>query len=91
MRDYEFTVIFGTNEDLTEKGLEFVTKTFEAAGVQVAKQEDLGVKTLAYKIQKQDKGHYYFFEVSADSQSINKMTAEFNLEDSILKSLFVAK
>ncbi len=91
MRNYEFTVIFQANEEMTEKGLEFISKQFAAAGAQVTKQEDLGVKTLAYKIKKQDKGHYVYFELTAEPQSINKMSAEFLLEDEILKSLFVAK
>jgi small subunit ribosomal protein S6 len=91
MRDYEFTVIFNANDEMTEQGLEIVSKALTAAGAQVAKQEDMGVKNLAYTIKKQDKGHYYYYELSVDPQSINAMTAEFLLEASILKHLFVAK
>ncbi len=91
MRDYEFTVIFGANEEMTEKGLEIVSNALKAADAQIAKQEDMGVKNLAYTIKKQDKGHYYYFELSAEPQSINKMSAEFLLESSILKHLFVVK
>ncbi len=91
MRDYEFTVIFGANEEMTEKGMEIVSNALKAAGAQIAKQEDMGVKNLAYTIKKQDKGHYYYFELSAEPQSINKMSAEFLLESSILKHLFVVK
>lgn len=91
MRDYEFTVIFNASDDMTEKGLEIVSNALKAAGAQVAKQEDMGVRNLAYIIKKQDKGHYYYFELSAEPQSINKMTSEFLLESSILKHLFVAK
>ncbi len=91
MRDYEFTVILGASEEMTEKGLEIVSNALKAAGAQIAKQEDMGVKNLAYTIKKQDKGHYYYFELSAEPQSINKMSAEFLLESSILKHLFVVK
>ena len=91
MRDYEFTVIFNANDEMTEQGLEIVSKALAAAGAQIAKQEDMGVKNLAYTIKKQDKGHYYYYELSADPQSINKMTADFLLETPILKHLFVAK
>ena len=48
MRNYEFTVIFQANEDNTNAGLEMVTSTFSAAGVEITKQEDMGVKILAY-------------------------------------------
>ena len=91
MRNYEFTVILNANEEMTEKGMEIVSNALKAAGAEIAKQEDMGVKNLAYTIKKQDKGHYYYFELSADPQSINKMTSEFLLETSILKHLFVAK
>jgi len=91
MRDYEFTVILNANDEMTEKGMEIVSNALKAAGAEIAKQEDMGVKNLAYTIKKQDKGHYYYFELSADPQSINKMTSEFLLETSILKHLFVAK
>ena len=91
MRNYEFTVIFDANEELTEKGLEFVTGQFKAAEVNVTKQEDLGVKNFAYTIKKQDKGHYYYFELEAEPSCINKMSDEFLLQGQILKFLFVVK
>jgi small subunit ribosomal protein S6 len=91
MRNYEFTVIFDANEEKTAKGLEFVTKALADAGATVAKQEDMGVRNLAYMIKKQDKGHYYYFEIEADPQSINAVAAELLLQGEILKHLFVLK
>lgn len=91
MRNYEFTVIFDANEELTEKGLEFVSGQLSAAGATVAKQEDMGVRNFAYEIKKQDKGHYYYYELEAEPASINKMSDEFLLQGSILKFLFVVK
>jgi small subunit ribosomal protein S6 len=91
MRNYEFTVIFDANEEKTAKGLEFVTSQLAAAKANVAKQEDMGVRNLAYLIKKQDKGHYYYFELEAEPQSINAMAAEFLLQGEILKHLFVLK
>lgn len=91
MRDYEFTVIFDANEDVTAKGMEIVSNAFAAAGVEVTKQEDMGVRNLAYMIKKQDKGHYVYFEIKADPASVNKMSGEFLLEAPFLKFLFVAR
>lgn len=91
MRDYEFTVIFDANEEKTAKGMEFVSKALADAGATIAKQEDMGVKNLAYTIKKQDKGHYYYLELEAEPQSINAMAKEFLLQGEILKHLFVAK
>ena len=91
MRNYEFTVIFDANEEKTAKGLEFVSNALAGAGATIAKQEDMGVKNLAYMIKKQDKGHYFYFEIEADPQSINAMAAEFLLQGEILKHLCVLK
>ena len=89
MRNYEFTIIFDANEDKTQGGLELVTSLFEKAGVEITKQEDMGVKYLAYDIKKQEKGHYVYFEMKADPSTIIGFEKEFLLNTSILKFLFV--
>jgi len=91
MRNYEFTVIFDANEEMTEKGQEFVTGQFASAGVNVTKQEDMGIRNFAYEIKKQDKGRYVYYEIEADSQSVNRISAELLLQAPVLKFLFVAK
>ncbi|MGE4584063.1 MAG: 30S ribosomal protein S6 [Sphaerochaeta sp.] len=89
MRNYEFTVIFNANEENTQAGLEFVTSLFAAAEVEITKQEDMGVKYLAYDIKKQEKGHYFYFELKADPSKILGFEREFLLHANILKYLFV--
>ncbi len=89
MRNYEFTIIFDANEEKTKSGLELVTSLFEKAGVEITKQEDMGVKYLAYDIKKQEKGHYVYFEMKADPSSIIEFEKAFLLNTSILKFLFV--
>ncbi len=89
MNKYEFTVIFDADEEKTKAGLEFVAGRFERHNVEIAKQEDLGVKTLAYEIKKQEKGHYVYFELNANPETINKMSHDFLLNGNILKFLFV--
>ncbi len=89
MRNYEFTVIFNANEENTTAGLEYVTSTFATAGVEITKQEDMGVKYLAYDIKKQEKGHYVYFELKADPSTILEFERGFLLNANILKYLFV--
>lgn len=87
--NYEFTVIFDSNEDKMKEGLALVEENFKANGVEIVKQDDMGVRNLAYLIKKQDKGHYVYFELKADTASIAKMSREFQLSTQILKFLFV--
>ena len=89
MRNYEFTVIFDATEEKMKEGLAFVVAQLEKAGCQISKQEDLGVKTLAYQINKQDKGHYVYFELSCDPSSIQPLNRIFQLSTLVLKFLFV--
>ena len=79
--NYEFTVILPSDEEKMKEALAFVNAELE--------QEDLGVKTLAYEIAKQNKGHYVYFELSADTQSIVKLSRAFQLSTLVLKFLFV--
>ena len=87
--NYEFTVIFDANEEKTKAGLELVESTFSRNGVEVTKKEDMGVRTLAYLINKQEKGHYVYFEIKAEGQAITKMSRVFELSVDVLKYLFI--
>ncbi len=89
IQNYEFTVIFDADEEKTKAGLELVKSTFERCGAEITKEEDLGVKTLAYIIRKQEKGHYVYFELKADTASIAQMSRVFQLSTLVLKFLFV--
>ncbi len=87
--NYEFTVIFDADEEKTKAGLELVKSTFERFSAEVTKEEDLGVRTLAYMINKQDKGHYFYFELKADTSVVGQMSSIFQLSTLVMKYLFV--
>ncbi|MDD3366601.1 MAG: 30S ribosomal protein S6 [Sphaerochaetaceae bacterium] len=89
MRKYEFTVIFDANEEETAKGLELILAEFNTAQVEITKQDDMGIRNLAYPIKKQDKGHYYYLEINADPSVINGFNNSFKLMTPLLKFLFV--
>ena len=91
MRNYEFTVIFDSNEETAAKGLELLLAEFAAANVEITKQTDMGVRNLAYPIRKQDRGHYHYFELKADPALINGFNNSIKLMTPVLKFLFVNK
>ncbi len=51
----------------------------------------MGIRNLAYLINKQDKGHYFYFELKADPAIINGFNNAFKLMNPVLKFLFVNK
>ena len=87
--NYEFTVIFDADDEKMKEGLALVEETFKNNGVEITKQDDMGVKTLAYLINKQEKGHYVYFEIKADGALVQSMSRTFQLSNLILKFLFV--
>ncbi len=91
MRNYEFTVIFDADEEKFKQGLEDVTAMLATAKAEITKQDDMGVRMLAYVIKKQDKGHYVYFEMQADPAQIQGLERKLVLHNSVLKFLFVNK
>lgn len=87
--NYEFTVILHADEDKMKEGLAFVKEQLAKSGAEITKEEDLGVKTLAYTIAKQDKGHYVYFELALDTQEVVKISRAYELSTLVLKYLFV--
>ncbi len=89
IQNYEFTCIFLADEEKMKEGLDLVQEAFAKSNVKITKQDDLGVKTLAYEINKQDKGHYVYFELECDTQVIKELSRAFQLSSLVLKFLFI--
>ena len=91
MRNYEATVIFRQEEDVFNKGKGLVKQEFARVGAQITKEEDLGIKDLAYDIKKQPRGHYCYFELSLDPARLVEIDRTFRLTAELLKYLIVKK
>lgn len=88
MRTYEVVYIFRAEEDLYKKGLEFVKAEMAKYGAVVQKEEDMGVRTLAYPIKKQETGHYTLFVVDFPQDKVVELDRLLRLQTEILKFLF---
>lgn len=91
MKKYELTFIFDSNEEMNTKGLELVENEFSTNQVEIIKHDDMGVRSLAYPIKKQDKAHYHYYELNCDPSVVNTMSATFRLMQPIMKFLFVVR
>lgn len=54
---------------------------------EVAKTEFCGLRTLAYSIKKNRKGHYVLFNIEAPSDAIHEMERQMRLNEDILRFL----
>jgi small subunit ribosomal protein S6 len=85
------TLIYHTDDEVQKKTVDKVKSILDASSVKIEKEEDLGVRDLAYDIKKQSKGKYTFSIVNADPEKIVDIENKFRLENGLLKFLFVRK
>lgn len=91
MREYELTLIYKTDDAVYGATVEKVKEILKSSSVKIEKEEDFGIRDLAYQIRKESKGHYIFYTLNAKPESIEKIENKFRLEAGLLKFLFVRK
>jgi small subunit ribosomal protein S6 len=91
MKTYETVVIFQSDESHYQGGREFVKKEFEAAGITIKKEEDMGDRLLAYPIRKNDRGHYVLYVIDSAPEPLVGLSKSLKLRPEILKHLVVRK
>lgn len=87
MNTYELTIIL-RNKDV-EHQLERVKELLKKHGTAFLGDNSLGVKRLAYQIDREHEGYYLFMNVEMSPDSVKKITSEFKLNNNILRYLFV--
>ena len=76
------------NEDI-EKLNDALGKLVEAEGGSVVKIEDMGVRKLAYKINKLSEGHYVLFEIEGSGREIAELERRMRVNDAIVRYITV--
>ena len=87
MITYELTVILRNKE--TESLIERTKEILAKHGTTVLSDNSLGVKKLAYQIDKENEGYYLLMNVEIPPDSVKKIISEFRLNSNILRYLFV--
>ncbi len=87
MNTYELTVILRSRD--VEPLLEKVREILSKHGVVQLSDTSPGVKKLAYMIDGEKEGHYFFINAEIHPDSIKKIIADFRLNHDILRWLFV--
>jgi small subunit ribosomal protein S6 len=87
MSKYELVVVLSAEKkDLKKK----VDSLIESNGFKVVEQEELGVKTLAYKINGEETGSYHKLILEGEGSGVKKLEFELNLEEGVLRYLIIA-
>ena len=90
MKDYELTVVFHPDLEMNiDPALDKVKQILEANKAKIINEEVDGKKRLAYPIDKQDFGLYYYFDLQLPAEAPAKISSAFNIADEILRYLLV--
>ncbi|WP_028973328.1 30S ribosomal protein S6 [Spirochaeta cellobiosiphila] len=91
MRKYETVYVFNAKGDSYKNGLEAVKKIYEKNNATISKEEDMQERSLAYEVQKQDRGHYHLIEADIEPSVVIEIEKDLKLTKELLKYLFVVK
>lgn len=90
MKNYELTVVFHPDLEMNiDPALDKVKQILEANKATITKEEADGKKRLAYQIDKQQFGIYYYFELELPPEAPAKISSSFNIADEVLRYLLV--
>ncbi|MBX3283119.1 MAG: 30S ribosomal protein S6 [Acidobacteria bacterium] len=90
-RTYEVMYIVNpeTASDRIEKLNAAVGQLIEKEGGSVVKVDDIGLKDLAYPIEKKKQGHYVLFEIEGTGQEIAELERRMRVNDMIMRYITV--
>ncbi|MDR1894881.1 MAG: 30S ribosomal protein S6 [Spirochaetales bacterium] len=91
MHKYEVVFVFVPEEDRFKAGLETIREELKKAEGVISKEEDMGLRELAYPIRKESQGHYFCFYAEINPAAVIAIDQAAKLQKNVLKFLFVRK
>ncbi|OAG27644.1 30S ribosomal protein S6 [Thermodesulfatator autotrophicus] len=90
LRKYEtLFVIHPDHLDAKDEIVEKVSQIIQQDGGEVLKQDDWGLRKLAYPIEKKRQGYYYLMEFAAPAQTPPKLEQNFRIDERIIRFIVV--
>lgn len=91
MRLYES--VFIARQDISTGQVDALCEEFEGiitgGGGKILKKEYWGLKTLAYRIKKNRKGHYILFNIEADADTMSEYDRKLGLNEDVIRVLTI--
>ena len=78
-----------TSSDKITKLNDAVGKLIKKEGGEVVRMDEIGMKTMAYPIQKKTEGHYVLFEIEGSGQEIAELERRMRVNDMIMRYITV--
>lgn len=88
-----YETIFIVRQDATPNQVEALAQEYAKVirdhGGEIGKTEFCGLRTLAYKIKKNGKGHYVLMNVTSDPKGVTEMERLMGLNENVLRYLSI--
>ena len=88
-----YETVFIARQDLSSAAAEQLTETFAQLirdnGGEVTKTEQWGLKTLAFRMNKNRKGHYVLFNLNAPHAAVAEMERNMRLNEDVLRYITI--
>ena len=85
--------VFICRQDISQQQVETLTDNLKAIlaeqGGSIEKTEYWGLRSLAYRVKKNRKGHYSLLNITADHSAISEMERQMSLNDDILRFMTI--
>lgn len=85
--------VFIVRQDVSQQAAEGLAETFKTIitenGGKVEKTEFWGIRTLAYKIRKNRKGHYILMNIDAPHAAVAEMERQMSLNEDVLRLMTI--
>jgi small subunit ribosomal protein S6 len=91
MQTYEMMCIFDPKVSGDAETTTMVESILEESGATEVIREDLGMKRLAYLINKRSEGHYFLFRFLLDQQAVTAVRKELGIKESLLRYLLIRR
>lgn len=87
-RDYEVVLVLSDqNPENLSKVKEDIEASFAKRGATIASKEDWGLRKLFHDAAKQGKGHFQFYQMKANPQSVQQIHADLKVNIDVIKTL----
>lgn len=88
-----YECVFITRQDIPANEVDKLADNFadiiSAEGGKVTKRENWGLRQLAYRIQKNRKGHYVLLNIDAPSSAVKEMERQMRINENLLRFMTV--
>ncbi|HBD95907.1 MAG: 30S ribosomal protein S6 [Spirochaetes bacterium GWF1_31_7] len=85
MTKYEMMIVFDEDELAFDQCKEFLYTTLKNSDVKITEEKDMGMKDLAYEINRKKRGHYYLLNIEADSKKLLDVQKLFKISKCVLR------